>query len=256
MNRRRAILTGASSGIGLDLAREFAKRGYDLALLARRVELLDRLANELRASGAKAVAIACDVTDGQAVRDAVRRAEEELGGGMDLAVANAGVSIPNHAARFSIADAEQVIRVNVLGVMYLYDAVVAGMIARKSGRFVGIASIAGLRGLPVSGPYSASKAAVQSFLEAVRIELKPYGVGVTIVNPGFVVTPMTAKNQFHMPLLMDSPRAARIIANGIERGKRLVEFPKRMSLLMRTTRLIPDALYERMMVPYARRKIS
>jgi short-subunit dehydrogenase len=250
------ILTGASSGIGVDLARELAKRGYDLALLARRAELLEGLASELTASGAKAVPIACDVLDAQAVREAVRRAEQELGGPMDLAIANAGVSIPNHATRFNIADAEQVIRVNVLGVLYLYDAVVAGMIARKSGRFVGIASVAGLRGLPTSGPYSASKAAVQAFLEAARIELKPYDVGVTIVNPGFIVTPMTAKNQFHMPFLMESPRAARIIANGIERGKRVIEFPTRMSLLMRTLRLVPDALYERMMVPYARRKIS
>lgn len=254
MPRPRAVLTGASSGIGLDLARELARRGYDLALLARRAELLDGLARELQSLGANAVAIACDVVDGAAVRDAVKRGEDALGGPFDLAIANAGVSIPNHASRFSIADAEQVIRVNVLGVMYLYDAVVAGMIERKSGRIVGIASVAGLRGLPTSGPYSASKAAVQAFLEAVRIELVPYGVGVTTVNPGFVVTEMTAKNRFHMPFLMRSPKAARIIADGIERGKRVIEFPLRMSLLMRTARLIPDALYERMMVPYARRK--
>jgi len=254
MSRPRAILTGASSGIGLDLARELARRGYDLALLARRAELLDGLARELQSLGAQAVAIACDVTDGAAVRDAARRAEEALGGPFELAIANAGVSIPNHVSRFNIADAEQVIRVNVLGVMYLYDAVVGGMLARKRGRFVGIASIAGLRGLPTSGPYSASKAAVQAFLEAARIELLPYGVGVTTVNPGFVVTEMTAKNRFHMPFLLRSPKAARIIADGIERGKRLIEFPRRMSLIMRIARLIPDAIYERMMVPYARRK--
>ena len=256
MPNKRAILTGASSGIGLDLARELARRGYDLALLARRAELLEATARELSASGIRAVAIACDVVDGNAVRDAVRRGEEALGGPFDLAIANAGVSIPNHATRFNIADADQVIRVNVLGVMYLYDAVIPGMIERKSGRFVGVASVAGLRGLPTSGPYSASKAAVQAFLEAARIELVPYDVGVTIVNPGFVVTEMTAKNRFHMPFLMKSPRAARIIADGIERGKRVIEFPFRMSLLMRITRLVPDALYEKMMVPVARRKIT
>jgi short-subunit dehydrogenase len=256
MQRKRAVLTGASSGIGLDLARELAKRGYDLALLARRAELLDAAARELSALGARAVPIACDVVDAAAMKDAVRRGEQELGGAFDLAIANAGVSIPNHASRFSIADAEQVIRVNVLGLMYLYDAVIRGMIERRSGRFVGIASVAGLRGLPTSGPYSASKAAVQAFLEAARIELVPYGIGVTIVNPGFIETEMTAKNRFHMPFLMKSPRAARIIANGIERGQRVIEFPRRMSLFMRTTRLLPDALYERMMVPYARRKIA
>lgn len=253
---QRAVLTGASSGIGLDLARELARRGYGLALLARRAELLEATARELSAIGVRAVPIACDVADAAAVRDAVRRGEEALGGPFDLAIANAGVSIPNHATRFDIGDAEQVIRVNVLGVMYLYDAVIPGMIERRSGRFVGVASVAGLRGLPTSGPYSASKAAVQAFLEAARIELVPYDVGVTIVNPGFVATDMTVKNRFHMPFLLQSPKAARIIADGIERGKRVVEFPRRMSLLMRVTRLIPDALYEKLMVPVARRKIT
>jgi short-subunit dehydrogenase len=246
-----AIITGASSGIGRALAHELAKRGYELALLARRAELLDGLVGELRT---RAIPIACDVTDAAAVRDAVRRAEAQLGGPCELAIANAGVSIPGHATKFNIAEAEQIIRVNVLGLMYLYDAVIPAMVERKRGRFVGVASIAGLRGLPIAGPYSASKAAVQAFLEAARIELKPYGVGVTIVNPGFVATPMTEKNRFRMPFLMQPEDAAVVIADGIERGDRVVEFPRPMSLLMRVTRYLPDALYERMMVPYARRR--
>ena len=250
----RAIITGASSGIGAALARELAKRGWDLALLARRAALLDTLCSELRARGTNAVAIACDVLDANAVRDAVQRAERELGGAFDLAVANAGVSIPTHATKFNLADAEQTIRVNLLGAMYLYDAVIASMIARRGGRFAGVASIAGLRGLPTAAPYSASKAALQTFLEAARIELKPYGVGVTIVNPGFIATPMTEKNRFRMPFLMQADDAATVIADGLERGARLSEFPRPMSLLMRFMRIVPDAIYERMLVPYARRK--
>ena len=253
---KRAIVTGASTGIGHALAHELAKRGYDLALLARRAELLDQLAKELRARGVRAAALACDVADAHAVHAAVRRAESELGGTFDLAIANAGVSIPGHATKFSLADAEQIIRVNVLGVMYLYDAVIPAMVEARRGRFVGVASVAGLRGLPTAGPYSASKAAVQAFLEAARIELKPYGVGVTIVNPGFVATPMTEKNRFRMPFLMQADQAAVVMANGIEGGARVVEFPRPMSLLMRSLRLVPDALYERIMVPYARRKID
>lgn len=252
----RAIITGASTGIGHALAHELAKRGYDLALLARRADLLEGLASELRARGKRAVAISCDVVDAGAVREAVQRAQTELGGTFDLAIANAGVSIPSHATRFKLDDAEQMIRVNVLGLMYLYDAVIPSMVEQGSGRFVGVASIAGLRGLPTSGPYSASKAAVQAFLEAARIELKPYGVGVTIVNPGFVATPMTEKNRFRMPFLMQPDAAAVVIANGLERGSRVVEFPLPMSLLMRFVRYLPDALYERIMVPYARRKID
>ena len=247
----RAIITGASSGIGHALARELARRGYDLALLARRGELLDQLANELPS---RSVAITCDVTDLASVRDAVRRAEEKLGGGFDLAIANAGISIPGHATKFKVEEAEEIIRVNVLGMMYLFDAVIPPMVERKSGRFVGIASVAGLRGLPTAAPYSASKAAMQAFLEASRVELEPYGVGVTIVNPGFIATPLTEKNRFRMPFLMNADPAARVIANGIERGKRVVEFPWRMSVLMRTVRHLPDALYDRIMIPAARRK--
>lgn len=248
---KRAIITGASSGIGLELARELARRGYALALLARRTDLLNDLASEL---GANTAAIACDVADKTAVHNAVREAERRLGGPFDLAVANAGVSIPGHATKFKVDEAEQIMRVNFLGMLYLFDAVIPAMVERRTGRFAGVASVAGLRGLPTSGPYSASKAAMQAFLEAARIELKPYSVGVTIVNPGFVATPMTDKNRFRMPFLMQPDAAARVMADGLERGARVIEFPWRMSKLMRLVRVLPDALYERIMVPYARRK--
>jgi short-subunit dehydrogenase len=240
---KRAIITGASSGIGMHLARELSRRGYALALLARRIDLLNDLAHEI---GAPAVAIACDVADRASVRDAVQKAQQQLGGPFDLAVANAGVSIPGHATKFNLDEAEQIVRVNVLGMMYLFDAVIPSMIERRAGRFVGVASIAGLRGLPTASVYSCSKAAMHSFLEASRVELAPYGVGVTTVNPGFIATPMTAKNRFKMPFLMQAPRAAAIIADGIERGARVVEFPRSMSLLMRSLRLIPDALFDRL----------
>jgi short-subunit dehydrogenase len=119
-----------------------------------------------------------------------------------------------------------------------------------------VASMAGLRAIPSAGPYSASKAAMQAFLEASRIELAPYGVGVTTVNPGFVSTPMTEKNRFRMPFLMTAARAARIIVDGVERGRRVVQFPRRMSLLMRTIRVLPDAIYDRGMKRYGQRKMD
>lgn len=251
---KRAVITGASSGIGHALARELARRGWDLALLARRGDLLDELARELNGRGTRAVALACDVGDGAAVRDAVRRGQDALGGPFDLAVANAGVGISSHATKFSIADSELMIRVNVLGMLYLFDAVVPSMIERRSGRFAGVASIAGLRGLPTSSVYSASKAAMQAFLEASRVELAPYGVGVTTINPGFIATPMTEKNRFRMPFLLQADEAATRIADALERGVRVLEFPRPMSLLMRFTRLVPDAVYDRIMARAARRK--
>ena len=249
----RAIITGASSGIGEALARLLSQRGVALGLLARRGELLDDLVRTLPSA---AIALPCDVGDGPAVAAAARRGEEALGGVFDLAVANAGVGLPSHATKFNLQDATTMIEVNVLGMFHLFDAVIPGMVERRSGHFAGIASIAGLRGLPAASVYSASKSAMQSFLEAGRIELAPYGVWVTTVNPGFVRTPMTEKNRFPMPFLMGPDKAAQIIARGLERRARVIEFPLPMSLLMRAVRLLPSAVFERMMAPYARRKWS
>jgi short-subunit dehydrogenase len=248
---KNAIITGGSSGIGAALAHELATRGWSLALLARRAGTLEGVRASLPG---KAVAIACDVTDSAAVERAVRRGEAELGGTFDLAVANAGVGIPGHATKFDLSDAEQTIRVNVLGMMDLFAAVIPSMVEKRSGRFVGIASVAGLRGMPSAAAYSASKAAMQAFLEASRVELAPYGVGVTIVNPGFIATPMTEKNKFKMPFLLQPENAAKVIADGIERGKRVVQFPLPTSLLMRFIRILPDAIFDRITAPQARRK--
>lgn len=219
-----------------------------MALLARRVDVLRELASELRDS----VAVECDVTNLESVRSAVK----EAGGVFDLAIANAGIGVPSHATKFNIHEAEQMVRVNILGMMYLFDAVVPSMIALKHGHFAGVASIAGLRGLPTSSVYSSTKAAMHAFLEASRIELAPYGVAVTTVNPGFIATPMTDKNRFKMPFLMKADEAARIIADGLERRARVVEFPRPMSMLMRAVRLIPDAIYDRAAAPYGKRKIQ
>lgn len=248
---KRAIITGASSGIGETMARELARRGYAVALLARREDLLRRLAAELPQS----VAVACDVTDAAAVHDAVKQAESALGGPIDLAIANAGVGVTGWAAK-SVSDAELMMRVNYFGMLHLFDAVIPSMMERRSGRFAGIASLAGLRGLPTSTGYSASKAAMQAFLEGARIELKPFGIRVTTVNPGFIATPMTEKNDFTMPFLMTAEAAGKIIVNGIERGKRIVEFPRPMSVVVRFGRLLPAWMYDRMMGGYSRRSID
>ena len=239
---QRAIITGASSGIGEAMAREFSRRGYTLALLARRADLLDKLASELP----NAIPIPCDVTDAAAVRDAVTRAGE-----ISVAVANAGVGTTGWAAK-SVSEAERMMRVNYFGMLYLFDAVIPQMMERRSGHFAGIASIAGLRGFPTASGYSASKAAMQAFLESARVELAPFGIRVTTVNPGFIATAMTEKNTFKMPFLMTTERAAKIIVDGIERGARIVEFPWQMSALTRFSRALPAWITDRMMGGYSR----
>jgi len=248
---KRALITGASSGIGEALARELSMRGWDLALLARRADRLQELAREFPRS----LAITCDVRDSASVHEAVRSAEAQLGGPFDLVIANAGVGIPTFAFELNLDDAEQMVRVNILGMLYLFDAVVPSMIERGRGRFAGVASLAGHRGLPSSSVYSATKSAMQSFLEASRIELKPLGVGVTIINPGFIATAMTEKNK-SMPFLWQAPRAAKYIADRLERGKEVIEFPLPMSLLTRSFRFLPRALFDRMTLVYAKRKID
>ena len=232
------------------MAGELSRRGYAVALLARRAELLQELAKQLP----NAVAVPCDVTDEAAVMSAVRAGERALGGPFDVAIANAGVGVTGYAAK-DVSDVERMMQVNYFGMLYLFHAVIPGMIERRSGRFAGIASIAGLRGLPTSSGYSASKAAMQAFLEAVRVELAPFGIRVTTVNPGFIATPMTEKNKLRMPFLMNADKAARIIIDGIERGARVVEFPWPMSLVMRFGRLLPAAVYDRVIGGYARREV-
>jgi len=130
------------------------------------------------------------------------------------------------------------------------------MVARGAGRFAGIASIAGLRGLPSASVYSASKAAMQNFLEASGVELEPLGVGVSVVNPGWVRTPIIEKYKGSVPFSMSAEKAARIIANGLDRGSRTIEFPLPMSLVMRLVRVLPGSIYTRALRPYARRNID
>lgn len=250
---RRAVITGASSGIGAALAVELSRRGWQVALLARRLELLREVESSLSTRG---FSVACDVGDAGSVRNAVRLAEDALGGPFDLAVANAGVGLPTVGSTFNLPDAELMVRVNVLGMLYLFDAVVPSMVERRSGRFVGVASIAGHRGLPSASVYSATKSFMHTFLEASRIELKAHGVGVTTVNPGFIATAMTEKNRFPMPFLMNAGEAATIIADGIDRGDREIEFPLPMGLFMRLVRLVPNAWFEMASSGFARRKVN
>lgn len=250
---QNVVITGGSSGIGAELARIYAQRGSRVALLARRTERLAEVAADVQRLGGTALVITCDVTDKKSVFDAVAQVLEQWGQ-IDLAIANAGVAKPVRATAFVLEDVEFVMATNFNGMINLFAAVMPGMLARKSGHFVGVASVAGLRGMPRFSAYSASKAAMQTFLEASRAELAPHGVAVTTVNPGFIATEMTAANRYKMPFLMKVEPAARVIAAGIDRRARVVQFPFATSTMMRLVRLIPDALFDRMMG--AKRKLK
>lgn len=238
-----ALVTGASSGIGTELARGLARRGTKVALVARRKELLDALAAELAASGGAAIAIPCDVRDRLAVRAAVQEAAHALGP-IDLLIANAGVGHTIPVERFDAALFEDTIRTNLLGAVYAVEAVLPSMLDRHAGQIVGISSLAAYRGFPLTYAYCASKSALNAFLEGLRAEIADRGIKVTTVCPGFVRTPMTAGNRGPMPFLLEADDAARRILRAASRGKRVLNFPWPMAALMGLVRFLPGRLLD------------
>jgi short-subunit dehydrogenase len=238
---RVVVITGASSGIGRALAVELARRGARLGVTARREERLAELVETIREAGGTIEARTCDSTDRHATLDAVRSLQRSLGP-VDMLIANAGVGRTAGADPMNIPAFEEMVRTNLLGVAYAFEAVMEGMLARKSGHLVAISSLAALKGLPGSAGYCATKAAVNTYCEGLRIELLHRGVAVTCVCPGFVKTEMTAGKTHPMPLLMEPDAAARRIVRALVRRPAMYCFPWRLALLMRLSRWLPDWL--------------
>lgn len=244
-----AVITGASSGIGWALAKELAKQGAKLGLIARRRDNLEKLAEEIRSSGGVAEFAPADVAVREETVAAVRSMSERLGP-IDLLVANAGVGAPTNVEPLNVADMEKMFRVNVFGAVYAIEAALPDMLSRKRGHLAAVSSMAAYKGLPAESGYCASKAAVNTFMEGLRIQLRPRGIFVTTICPGFIETPMTAVNKFHMPWLMGADRAARQIARALARKKKVYNFPWQMSALMWLSRWAPDWYMRWTMQPY------
>lgn len=237
------MITGASSGIGRGLALEIAARGGHLGLLARREELLKELVEEAQARNVKAVAATADVRDAKAVREAADRFREELGP-IDVLIANAGIGTTDHAVELQPEHFAEVIGVNLQGAVNSVAAVVPEMVARGQGRLVAISSLAAYRGLPKSAAYCASKAALSSYFESVRLDLHNTGVGVTIIHPGFIKTPLTAGREANMPYLLELDDAVKKIVNAIEKEKKTYAFPWQLATIVRAGMVMPTAMYD------------
>ncbi len=244
MAPRTAFITGATSGIGRALALHLASKGTAVGLSGRRAELLEEVAQQVRAQGGNARVYPLDVADAERTTATLRRADDEMGG-LDLVVANAGCGRTRWSGKLQWEDCSETIGVNVTGAVATLIAVVPRMVERKSGHLVGISSLAGYRGLPKQAAYCASKAFLSTFLETLRIDLHSEGVKVTDVRPGFVRTPMTASHKFKMPFLVEADHAAEEIVSGIDRGASVVAFPWQLATVSRSTRLIPNGLYDR-----------
>jgi short-subunit dehydrogenase len=243
---RVVLITGASSGIGRALALVLAKSGAKLGLVARRKDLLDQLAAET--GGAIAIAPA-DVSIRAEMQAASQAIRERLGP-IDYLIANAGVGTPTLLDPPNVRDIERMFQVNVFGVIYAIEAVLPEMLKRKSGHIAAVSSIAAFKGLPGESAYCASKAAVNTYLEGLRIQLRDYLIPVTVCCPGFVETPMTAVNNFHMPFLMSAERAADHILWAVRKRKKVYRFPRPMSWLIRLTAWAPDWIVARTMKGY------
>jgi short-subunit dehydrogenase len=248
------VITGASSGIGWHLAKELAARGCKVGVTARRRELLEALVEEIRKEGGTAALAPADAADRLETETAIRSLREQLGP-IDLLVANAGVGIETLLDPPNLEEIEHTFRVNVLGVVYAFSAVMPEMLQRGSGHLAAVSSLAAYKGLPGESAYCASKAAVNSYLEGLRIQLRGRGVGVTTICPGFVRTPMTDANGFkHMPFLMGPEKAARLIANALRRRKKVFNFPWQTTLMMKLTRWLPDWVIAHFLRDYNKKK--
>lgn len=243
-SQKTVFITGASSGIGRALAVELGRKGAALGLLARRAETLHEIAVEVEKAGGRALALPADVRDA----DAVRRAADELRARfnrVDVMVANAGIVPTTHVLDLRSEDLADVMSVNVVGAVNSVTAVLPEMVEQGSGQLVAISSLAAYRGLPKSGAYCASKAALSAFFESLRIDLRGTGVDVTIIHPGFIKTPVTEGRAARMPYLMELDDAVRKIIRAIESRKKSYAFPWQLASIVRAAMLFPIPLYDR-----------
>jgi short-subunit dehydrogenase len=241
---RHVFITGASSGLGQALAQHYAARGAIVGLVGRRGSVLRDLATRLPGTHH---GYAVDVRDRAALHAAAADFIARCGGQVDGVIASAGISagtLTDHGEDFEVFEA--IVRTNLLATVATFEPFIAGMRRVRAGHLVGIASVAGVRGLPGAGAYSASKAAVAVYCESLRNELAADGIRVTTIAPGYVRTPMTDGNPYRMPFLMEPDAFAARAAIAIERGRRYTVIPWQMGMVARLMRILPDAVYDRL----------
>ncbi|MCL5777704.1 SDR family NAD(P)-dependent oxidoreductase [Limibaculum sp. FT325] len=239
---RSVVLTGASGGIGRALAVELAAPGVAMLLTGRDADRLASAAEAARARGAEVEAAALDVTDAAALAAAL--AAFDAAHPVDLVIANAGISSgrPPGMAAEPPGAMRRLVEINLMGAVHTVEPLIPAMVARRCGRIALMGSLAGLRPLPDMPAYSATKAALRAWGTSLRGALAPHGVGVTVISPGFVTTPMAQRHRGLKPFEMDAARAARIIGRGLARGRPLITFPLPLAALIWLGNRLPPAL--------------
>lgn len=232
-------LTGASSGIGESLVAELLSAGARLAISARRREALEKIAAK---GGGKVIVVPVDVTS---LAD-VRRAHEEIVaalGPVDVLITSAGTYLPTDPTKFDAEEYGRILDLNYTGTLRCVEVVLPSMIERRKGHLVPISSLVGYRGLPRSCSYGASKAALINFFDGLRFDVHRYGIDVSVVNPGFVKTPLTDKNDFPMPFLITAEESATSIVQGILARRREIHYPAKLSWIFKFLRILPYPIY-------------
>jgi NAD(P)-dependent dehydrogenase (short-subunit alcohol dehydrogenase family) len=230
-------IVGASSGIGQATAAALHRAGARVVVSARKAQALDAFVQQHPGSRA----LALDATNRQAVQLAAAQLLDL--GPLDCVLYCAGHYHAMRATALNLDDMLHHVDVNYHGALYLLDAVLPAMLARGAGHISLVGSVAGYRGLPQSLAYGPTKAALINLAEALHIDLKPKGIGVSVINPGFVRTPLTANNPFEMPALITPEQAATAILKGWARGAFEIHFPKRFTLWMKTLRILPNRIF-------------
>lgn len=244
--RKTVLITGASRGLGKSLAFEFAQRNFNLVLCSRDTHLLKQHCDVINQAGGNANFCKCDVTDLREIETAIDFAMSKFGK-IDIAIFNAGIGGGVSFADFDPAVFQNVINTNLIGVVNGIASVAKVMKQQRFGTIMGISSLADTRAIPGNSAYIASKAALTLMMEAAQIELKPLGINVVTVRPGFIKTDMTSQTMSYMPLLMGSDKAAKKIANGILRNRGDISFPFPMAILSFLTKIIPSFLWRYLM---------
>jgi short-subunit dehydrogenase len=239
--RNRSVwLIGASSGIGQATAHALHAKGARVVVSARKADLLQSFVD----SHPDSQAVVLDVCDNAAIAQAAKYVQAQQG--LDVVIYCAGYYKPVRATHYSLDEMLQHQEVNYLGALRVLDAVLPILTAQGHGHISLVSSVAGYRGLPMSLGYGPTKAALIHLAEALYLDLSPFGIGVSLVNPGFVATPLTAQNSFHMPALIQPSDAAQAMLRGWAKGKFEIHFPKRFTLWLKFMRLLPYSIYFRL----------
>lgn len=242
MMKKIVWITGASTGIGAETAIQLAAKGYNVMASARSADKLTALEEGAKDLEGSIHAYPCDVTDEKAIATTLSEIEKTHGP-IDIAILNAGTYLPDTAQSFTFANFQKQYEINVFGVAKCIEPLLKTFIARKKGHIAITASVAGFRGLPRSISYGSGKAALINMAEALYLEAKPHGIKVQVITPGFVRTPLTDKNDFTMPMLMEVDDAAQALIAGLESERFEITFPWLFSFLTKLVGLLPDKAY-------------